>query len=391
MPSIAASFLLLVAAATAVASVTSTAAAVESSNNSHVRQLFEQFKASHGKTYRTVAEEDWRLRIFSSNLARIRQLNEENGSPAFGITAFADLTVEEFRSLRTMSVPLPGAQPDGNNNNCPYSSKHLLPYEQLSSLQNHAANDLPATFDWRAKGAVTAVRDQGSAGSCWAFSAAQTLEGQEFLTNGVLAELSPEQLVDCDALDCGVFGGWPCAAFEYILTRGGLQREADYPYCAGMGGCFPCMANKNTTFCGPPPSYCNRTCLFDASKPVVKVRSFTPIPQNDQAIAQSLVNFGPLSVSINADPLQMYTGGILNLDSSLCDPTSLNHAVLLVGYGEKKRIFGKEEHFWIVKNSWGTDWAPTQGGYFYVSRDTTDTRGICGMNTGVSIAFVDKQ
>ena len=90
-------------------------------------------------------------------------------------------------------------------------------------------NDLPESFDWRDHGAVSPVKDQGSAGSCWAFSTAGNIEGQMFLQNKTanVTSLSEEQLVDCDYKNCGVFGGWPYLAIEYVMENG-LQTEETY-------------------------------------------------------------------------------------------------------------------------------------------------------------------
>ncbi len=95
------------------------------------------------------------------------------------------------------------------------------------------------------------LADQGQAGTCWSFSTAETLEGQNFLAGRPLVALSKEQIVDCDPLDCGVKGGWPHSAFDYLHTAGGLLAELVYPYCAGTGACGPCLAHGfNKSFCG---------------------------------------------------------------------------------------------------------------------------------------------
>lgn len=100
--------------------------------------------------------------------------------------------------------------------------------------------DLPESWDWVQHGAVTAVKDQGSVGSCWAFSTTGNIEGQAFMASKSLTSLSEEYLVDCDDKDCSVFGGWPYLAYQYIMESGGIPTEASYPYCSGVGTCYPC-------------------------------------------------------------------------------------------------------------------------------------------------------
>lgn len=104
-------------------------------------------------------------------------------------------------------------------------------------------SSLPDSFDWRKLGAVTAVKDQGSVGSCWTFSTTGNVEGVNFLATKNLVSLSEEQIVDCDSTidpfnnhaDCGVFGGWPYLAMQFVISSGGLEPESNYPYCVGTG------------------------------------------------------------------------------------------------------------------------------------------------------------
>jgi len=114
---------------------------------------------------------------------------------------------------------------------------------------------VPSEWDWREHGAVSAVKDQGTLGTCWAFSTVGNLEGQMALTQGNLIDLSVEHLMECDnsydgnyEADCGMFGGWPDLALQYIIKSGGIFSEAQMPYCSGISStkdpakCWPCMA-----------------------------------------------------------------------------------------------------------------------------------------------------
>ncbi|KAJ6739128.1 CYSTEINE PROTEASE RD19C-RELATED [Salix koriyanagi] len=197
-------------------------------------------------------------------------------------------------------------------------------------------SDLPEDFDWRDKGAVGPVKNQGSCGSCWSFSATGALEGAHFLATGELVSLSEQQLVDCDhecdpeepgSCDSGCNGGLMNSAFEYSLKAGGLMREEDYPY-------------------------------------------------TDQ-IAANLVKNGPLAVAINAVFMQTYIGGVSC--PYICS-RRLDHGVLLVGYGSAgyAPVRMKEKPYWIIKNSWGEKWG--ENGFYKICRG----RNVCGVDSMVS-------
>jgi len=256
-------------------------------------------------------------------------------------------------------------------------------------------SSIPTAFDWRSndrQNVVTTVKDQGTVGSCWAFSTVGNIEGQWALGGHDLVDLSAEFLVDCDGThddehaDCSVFGGWPYLAYQFVIGADGVPSEESYPYCSGTGDCYPCMQGP-VSLCGLPPTYCDKTITENCPNmvPTAAISDWSSISTNEDDIAEALYSNGPLSVLLDATQLQYYKEGVWNghIDSVSpylgCHNESLNHAVLLVGYGEETADASK---YWIVKNSWGSDWG--EDGYFRIVRG----EGLCGINTAVTTAIV---
>ncbi|CAN1255809.1 Cysteine protease RD19A [Linum perenne] len=292
---------------------------------------FNLFKQRFGKSYASQEEHDHRFTVFKANLRRAARNQRLDPSASHGVTRFSDLTPREFRKqflgLRKLGLP-------NDANKAP-----ILP-----------TNNLPEDFDWREKGAVAPVKNQGSCGSCWSFSTTGALEGAHYLATGELVSLSEQQLVDCDhgACDAGCGGGLMNSAFEYTLKAGGLMREEDYPYT------------------GTDRS----TCKFDKSKIAAKVANFSVISIDEDQIAANLVQSGPLAVAINAVYMQTYIGGVSC--PYICSKR-LDHGVLLVGYGS-----AGEKPYWIIKNSWGESWG--ESGYYKICRG----KNVCGVDSMVS-------
>nr|GLL18148.1 cysteine proteinase precursor [Ipomoea trifida] len=272
---------------------------------------FTLFKSKFGKSYATQEEHDYRLSVFKANLRRAKRHQMLDPSAVHGVT-----------------------------------------------------NDLPSDFDWRDYGAVTAVKDQGSCGSCWSFSTTGALEGANFLATGELVSLSEQQLVDCDhlcdpeeagACDAGCNGGLMTTAYEYVLQSGGLEKEKDYPYTGRDG-----------------------TCKFDKSKIAAAVANFSVVSLDEDQIAANLVKHGPLSVGINSIFMQTYIGGVSC--PYICSKKNLDHGVLIVGYGAAgyAPIRFKDKPYWIIKNSWGENWG--EEGYYKICRGNN----ICGVDSMVS-------
>lgn len=347
-----------------------------------VKDLFRSWKLEHQKEYH-VGEEFRRFHTFHDNVRLINKLNNMyKGQTLFDLNKFADLSPEEFR--RKMLMP-----------------KRPVPFfEKERYITSKVINQLPDAFDWTLKNVVTSVKDQGAGGTCWAFSTVENIEGQWALSGRPLTNLSVEQVVECDNMedlprqhaDCGVFGGWPYLAYEYVIKAGGLSSWEDYPYCSGdtskskSDNCDPCPPpGFNSTLCGPPTPWCNmsQSCVakLDKTKFVngLKVQGWKAIDQNETVIAEQLMKIGPLSVTLDADWLMFYHSGVF--DPFLCSSKTLDHAVLLVGFGKEKTLLG-EKLYWKVKNSWGSSWG--ENGYFRIKRNS----GTCGINQQVTTSVL---
>lgn len=156
------------------------------------------------------------------------------GEPVFGITKFSDRSPEELARLRMN----------------PETAERLAhAHEELRRtvpVYQSKPGALPSDIDWREKGAVGAVRNQGQCGSCWAFSTAETVESFWYLAgHSPLVPLSVQQIVSCDSADDNCHGGFPLSGYKYITQAGGLMSERDYPYVSGKGDVPPCNFTKS--------------------------------------------------------------------------------------------------------------------------------------------------
>eukprot|EP00698_Gefionella_okellyi_P005102 TRINITY_DN14685_c0_g1_i1.p1 TRINITY_DN14685_c0_g1~~TRINITY_DN14685_c0_g1_i1.p1 ORF type:complete len:320 (-),score=62.27 TRINITY_DN14685_c0_g1_i1:123-1082(-) len=299
------------------------------SASADVLKQFRSFVDAHGKTYKG-REFEHRLSVFAKNIERVAELNKMD-TATHKLNKFADLTAEEFAALYLSPMK---------------ANKHSFPQLERVPQTNQTS------WDWVPKGAVTAVKDQGQCGSCWAFSTTGNIEGQWQLAGHSLISLSEQQLVDCDKVDQGCNGGLPSDAYQYIIKTGGVEAESSYKYTAEDG-----------------------VCKFKASSVVAKISSWNAVSKDESTIADVLVSTGPLSIGINAQYMQFYDHGISNPHS--CDPKALDHGVLITGFG----VEGSTD-FWSIKNSWGADWG--EKGYYRIIRGV----GKCGLNTMVTTAKV---
>uniref|UniRef100_A0A8C1JUH4 Cathepsin S, ortholog 2, tandem duplicate 2 n=1 Tax=Cyprinus carpio TaxID=7962 RepID=A0A8C1JUH4_CYPCA len=302
--------------------------------STNLDQHWELWKKTHNKFYSSKVEELGRRELWERNIQLITLHNLEASmglhSYDLGMNHMGDMTTEEIlQSFATTRVP-PGFK------------------RQTAEFVGSSGAPVPDSLDWREKGYVSSVKNQGACGSCWAFSAVGALEGQLMKTTGKLVDLSPQNLVDCSSGygNKGCNGGWMTDAFQYVIDNGGIDSESSYPYKGVQG-----------------------PCRYDPSQRAANCTKYYYVSEGDEeALKQAVANIGPISVAIDATRPQFvfYRSGVYN------DPSCskiINHAVVVVGYGA---IAGQD--FWLVKNSWGTGFG--DGGYIRMARNQNNMCGI---------------
>ncbi|XP_067004458.2 cathepsin L [Anabrus simplex] len=315
-----------------------------------VRQEWNTYKLEHGKRYSNPREEQLRMEIFMENKMKIAKHNEkfEKGEVSYkmGLNQYGDMTHKEFVSMMT--------SPDRR------LFKDELKEQRLRAEKFISRGDvsLPAAIDWREKGAVSRVKNQGSCGGCWAFGATGAIESQ-YLINGKNVSLSEQNLIDCadDFGNLGCSGGFRNYAFDYIISNGGVDTEESYPYEAKDG-----------------------RCRFNAKTIGATISSVVVLPEEDQqALKEALATVGPVGVAMDAgtESFQFYTSGVFYDSSCHNDYYGLNHEVLAVGYGTENG-----DDYWIIKNSWGKSWG--DAGYFKISTRNNN----CGIATDTSYPVI---
>ncbi|OMJ81321.1 hypothetical protein SteCoe_18244 [Stentor coeruleus] len=303
---------------------------------------FESFMSSYGKVYKDDDEKLMRFRVFKDNLSYIRVINLENHSWTLAANFFSDLTFEEFSNIQ-----LDKSLNDETNENPDFNI--------LSS--NEKSLNLPNSIDWRAKNAVTPIKNQQSCGCGWAFATTASVEGAWKINGHPLISMSEQQLVDCSSSygNKGCTSGTIVNALKYVQANG-LANETAYPYTA------------STKLCSKSK----------AALVVAKISSYNSVQSSSSNSLMTAIVNQPIAVAVDANPTywQFYSSGVIDGNCG----TTINHNVLVVGYFT---IAGQTPYY-VCKNSWGPSWG--MSGYVQIS--IVDGLGTCGIQTSPAYPVV---
>lgn len=301
----------------------------------HEEKSFVSWMKSSNQIY-TGDEYHMRLGIWLANARLVQEHNAQESSYKMEVNRFAAMTPAEYKALL------------GFRQTADRSASR-------KAVKSSVANIDP--IDWREKGAVGEVRDQGNCGSCWAFSAICGAEGCYYIYSGELLRLSESNLVDCCPYCYGCNGGIMNYAYNYAIAsqKGKFMLEEDYPY---------------------RPSY--EKCKWDETKGVGKISDYVCSVEGDENdLAAKMIQYGPTTVAIDASlkSFQNYKSGIYS--DSKCSKKSQNHGVAVVGYG----IDGSKE-YWIIKNSYGASWG--ENGYIRMIKG----KNLCGIANNCCVPII---
>ncbi len=242
-----------------------------------------------------------------------------------GPTSVSNLSEEEFERLLGLRIP-----PD-------FEERYERAKRDNRLVRAPVGMYLPPSFDWRAQGGVTAVKNQGGCGSCWAFCAAAAFESRIMIYSGLDLDLSEQAMLSCNTEGDGCNGGWMETAYDIWIDHGAVLEE-----------------------CMPYHEVDTDLCIQDSCDVVDGLDGYYYVADTVDDIKTAVLN-GPVAVAMAVcGGFNAYTGGCYE---DVC--TDINHGVTIVGWDD---TMCGGEGAWIVKNSWGPDWG--DNGYIYMKYGT---------------------
>lgn len=264
------------------------------------------FKARFARRYSHSAEEAKRFDLFARRKLVVDRFNEEQSKEAgytLAVNHLSDRTDDELKQMLGYKVEPERLEQQGPSK----FLRNILESEE----------PVPDFVDWRKSNRVSSVKNQGDCGSCWAFSAAAVLEGQERPVKQINETIS---LSVQNIMDCGTFSARPCdgglvsQALTDIAAQGGLETDQEYPYLAE-----------------------GASCKFDKTRSLIAIKGYETLPYKDEeALKKTVAKYGPVSVGIEVSMngnFNSYKSGVFHDKWCHRDRQSINHAVLVVGYG----------------------------------------------------------
>ena len=213
---------------------------------------------------------------------------------------------------------------------------------------------IPGTLDLRAN--LTQIENQGSCGSCWAFSLTATHRDGHALGGKDPGRLSQEWLVDNSTEAAGCKGGYFDSANDFVQP-GGQPLWSACPYKQGSGKCAAAL---------PLAAHITGWHMFGQKGQGTTVQEIE---------AYITATGAPVSIGVAAGVgrWQSYSGGIYNA----CASGELDHMINIVGWDNEGAAFDENGNLpagkgiWILRNSWGKSW----GENGYMRTKMTDAAG----------------
>lgn len=306
--------------------------------SARIVSLYNDFKVKFGKLRASPDEDNFRLRVFEKNVAYIEEANKNALGYSLAINDFADMEPEEVK-----------AQYFGLGKISVADILKWFTDEKEEEVKKEEVQVPEQTIDWSQD--MNPIEHQRGCASCYAFSTVAPLELNHFKKTGQKIRLSKQELVDCteEHGNTGCRGGWMHQSYDYILSNKGkgMSTESSYPYQASQ----------------------MRACKIKTEVVKNLLTSYRQIPCDTPSEIAKHLQTTVVPSAIDVSGLMFYEKGIF---AGKC-PTSINHAVVIVGMGEENGV-----KYWKVRNSWGKQWG--EKGYLRIKREAKDgDMGKCGI------------